>query len=319
MYFVSLFVIASKPAPSFSVHDGGTGRFFDGLDQKVVNPLILAACVLVAMVCRSAPRKPRHKKTHMKTTYITLGIIGALASASTASTTLVNQLLVNFDGSIAGNVYTLGGGEIDNTGTFVGFGNPAVAGGQSDLIGGGTHQGFNFDPTALGALTTQNWVAEIVVTLDSTTGTLPTLIDVQGDLDLRLNGLLEADYWDGVMGNDTIDLLPVESVQFAAAIVWDATATTLTGYVNGNVFVLGPPADGGVFSTPTSTNVSYGYFGRTGFNDRGIDGQLEAVSFSTFTGTFDPQSDLQLSVVPEPSSTALLGLGGLALMLRRRK
>ncbi len=36
------------------------------------------------------------------------------------------------------------------------------------------------------------------------------------------------------------------------------------------------------------------------------------------SGTYDVDS-LTLTQVPEPSSTALLGLGGLALILRRRK
>ena len=42
-------------------------------------------------------------------------------------------------------------------------------------------------------------------------------------------------------------------------------------------------------------------------------------SSTTFDNGFNPTTDPGLVLVPEPSSTALLGLGGLALMLRRRR
>ena len=42
-------------------------------------------------------------------------------------------------------------------------------------------------------------------------------------------------------------------------------------------------------------------------------------SSTTFDNGFNPTTVTGLVLVPEPSSTALLGLGGLALMLRRRR
>jgi hypothetical protein len=48
----------------------------------------------------------------------------------------------------------------------------------------------------------------------------------------------------------------------------------------------------------------------------------DAISFEAFDGATSTGLQLnayQLRSVPEPSSTALLGLGGLALILRRRK
>ena len=42
-------------------------------------------------------------------------------------------------------------------------------------------------------------------------------------------------------------------------------------------------------------------------------------SSTTFDNGFNPTTETGLVLVPEPSSTALLGLGGLALMLRRRR
>ena len=53
-------------------------------------------------------------------------------------------------------------------------------------------------------------------------------------------------------------------------------------------------------------------------NRRGFNGAMDEVRIFTFsTGQFDINDTLH--AVPEPSSTALLGLGGLALILRRRK
>lgn len=56
----------------------------------------------------------------------------------------------------------------------------------------------------------------------------------------------------------------------------------------------------------------------------GVDGiRLTGAQASTgggeFAGGFDEVAFSSVSAVPEPSSTALLGLGGLALILRRRK
>ena len=50
-------------------------------------------------------------------------------------------------------------------------------------------------------------------------------------------------------------------------------------------------------------------------------GQLLGVSFGTTAGTQNEWDNVRLTAVavPEPTTTALLGLGGLALILRRRK
>ncbi|MDB0056282.1 LamG domain-containing protein [Akkermansiaceae bacterium] len=51
-----------------------------------------------------------------------------------------------------------------------------------------------------------------------------------------------------------------------------------------------------------------------------FDGDLDELNLFTFTsGVDDPVAALSYFAVPEPSSKALLGLGGLALMLRRRR
>lgn len=250
---------------------------------------------------------------------MTMVAVAALSSSGFAATTLTQQVLINFDGSISGNTYTLGAGEVDTTGTFTGFGSPAVSGGEADLVGGTTHQGFNFDPASLGALTSQNWIAETRVSFDAFNTGLRTIIDVNGDLDFRINNggsLFEMGYWDGSQFGSQTAALPAIGEFVHVAIVWDAAASSLTGYVDG---VSIGTIDNNAFATPDANNVSFGYFGRNGFDNRGIDGQLDGVAFSTFTGSFDVNTDLQLSAVPEPSGSLLFGLSGLAFIMRRKR
>ena len=230
------------------------------------------------------------------------------------------DLLIRFDGTLSGTTYTLGAGEIDSTGTFAGFGAPVVSGGMADLDGGGTHEGFNFDPTSFGDLTTLNWVVETTLNFDTFGGGQLTAIDVQGDTDFRINNsgtLLEAGYWDGSSFGNQTTALPAADASVHLALVWDATATSLTGYVDGvSIGVI----DNNAFAQPDANNISFGYFGRNGFDNRGIDGQLDAVAFKTFAGSFDPNSDFQLlNAIPEPSSVALLAIAGIGFLRRRQK
>jgi hypothetical protein len=63
---------------------------------------------------------------------------------------------------------------------------------------------------------------------------------------------------------------------------------------------VGTLSTGNAFQTP-STNVGYGFFARTGFMNRAINGKLASVAFSTFTGAFNPASDFQLDLDDAPS------------------
>ena len=72
----------------------------------------------------------------------------------------------------------------------------------------------------------------------------------------------------------------------------------------------------------TDTSYTYGYdstelaTGVTIAGTAGIDMQVGIETFGSGTRAFD---NLEITSVPEPSSAALLGLGGLALLRRRRK
>jgi hypothetical protein len=242
-----------------------------------------------------------------------------LSFMSAASVT--RQVFVLFDGSISGNTYTLGTGEVDTTGTFTGVGNPVVSGGEADLtLNGGelVQQGFEFNPGSIGTLTTTNWVAESLVSFDSFSG-LSTVISVQGDTDFRIANAgtsLEAAYWDGSVLGQVFPAFPATNTPVHLALVWDAAATSLTAYVDG---VSAGTLDNGAFATPDTSYVSFGYFGRSTFEGRAMDGQLDGVAFSTFTGAFDSTSDFQL--IPEPTSVALIAFSAFVTFfsIRRRK
>ena len=73
----------------------------------------------------------------------------------------------------------------------------------------------------------------------------------------------------------------------------------------------------GVAQTGTSTDAPTH---STGYIDQYYTGGLDELRMFTFDpATDDPVAALNLQAVPEPSTTALLGLGSLALILRRRK
>ena len=248
----------------------------------------------------------------------TLLALAAMTGTSQAAT-ITPVLKVNFSGTISGNTYTLGVGELDTTSSFVGNGNPTVSGGKADLAGSVASdpnaQGFEINP---GSIVGSNWVAESRVSFDSFGGGQRTVISVQGDTAFRINNggtLLEANYWDGSTSGTQTTALPTMGTEVHLALVWDAAATSLTAYVNGTAL---PTINNNAYKVPDATNLSFGYFGRDTLVGRGIDGKLDGVAFSTFTGTFDKNSDFQLAV-PEPSSVALLGLGGLLGLLRRRR
>src|SRR5262249_3724290 len=119
-------------------------------------------------------------------------------------------------------------------------------------------------------------------------------------------------YWDG--GNEQINTVadvPAGGYQHVA-MVWDATATKVEAYLNG---VSQGVVDLNAFDV-SSPRVGYGFFAR--FFNRGIDGQLDAVAFSTYDGAFNAATDFQLKAVPEPSSLGLAVLG-LAAALRIAK
>ena len=248
-----------------------------------------------------------------------LALFAVLAAAGNATAATITPVLqIGFDGTLVGTTYTPASGELVTNGTFAANGTPTVGGGTASIDGSvavnASADGFKYSIT-LGSLAGTNWVAEAIFAFDTFGTGQRTLIDVQGDTDFRVNNAgngLQAVYWDGTVAGSTSAALPATGTYLHYALVWDATATSLTAYLGG---VSIGTVNNNAFSTPDLTNISFGYLGRSGNVGRGVDGSLDAVSFGTFTGTFDPTADF---LIPEPSA-ALLGLLGFLPFLRRRR
>jgi hypothetical protein len=236
---------------------------------------------------------------------------GSFVSPAHAAT-VTKQVFVDFSGSLTGTTYTLGPGEVDNSASFRANGGATVSGGIADIPGNTNDaSGFFFNSTALGNLRTQNWITEAVMSLDVPVANQPNVtqpfnhfLDVQGDLFYRFDGnpkVTRFGYWDGATEPTMVSANPLARAYSHVALVWESGMRTLSAYINGAS--QGSVSAANPFEVP-SPNVGYGFFSR--FLNRAIDGKLNAVAFSTFTGTFNPGADFQLPVVPEPSSAALL-------------
>jgi hypothetical protein len=236
---------------------------------------------------------------------------GSLVSSARAAT-VTKQVLVNFSGSLAGTTYTLGPGEIDTSASFKANGGATVSGGVADIPGNTNDaSGFFFNSTALGNLRTQNWITEALMSLDVPVASQPNVtqpfnhfLDVQGDLFYRFDSdpkVTRFGYWDGATEPNQVTANPSAGAYSHVALVWNSGSRTLSAYINGAS--QGSVSAANPFEVP-SPNVGYGFFSR--FLNRAIDGKLNAVAFSTFTGMFNPGADFQLPVVPEPSSAVLL-------------
>ena len=80
--------------------------------------------------------------------------------------------------------------------------------------------------------------------------------------------------------------------------------------------------DDGAAGNPNGTWTQYTSSGTLAAGVRQVEITFDESRTATFGGTVDGYADLvsfSTTVVPEPSSSALLGLGGLALIIRRRK
>lgn len=246
----------------------------------------------------------------MKRTKLLILSAMVLVATSLNAAVLTTQLKIEFNGTASGATYTLGAGEFVNNGTFSAAGTPAVSGGIADLTGGAN--GFFYN-TTLPNIKSGNWVAEAWVDFDSFIAE-GTILGVEGDTNFVTtidSTTLRVVYWDGVNSSFVnVTKPPVNTLQHLA-LVWNGSDTSLTGYVNGVQVAF---SNKNVYLTPDANFISFGYNHRV--NSRGIDGQLSAIAFSTFTGTFDPNSDFVL--IPEPSSLALSS-GFLIMLLAYRR
>jgi hypothetical protein len=263
-------------------------------------------------------------------------LVAALALAAVAdAATVTPQVLVNFNGTLSGPSYTLGAGELDNSFTFGANGSVSITDGVADVPGDTDFtSGFYFSGADLGVgpLTVQNWITEACIWLDVPVASQPDgpapgdndnynhFLDVQGDTFYRFAGdnrpvkVTQFGYWNGMEEPSAVVPDPSAGQWHHAALVWTAATNTLEAFLDD--VSQGSVSSAAAFDV-SSPNIGYGFFSR--FLNRSFDGKLDGVAFSTFTGDFDPDTDFQLSCIPEASSVVLflIALGGLALVRKK--
>lgn len=117
----------------------------------------------------------------------------------------------------------------------------------------------------------------------------------------------------GAAGDDTdgFDALTNESVTISFSETVSITQLDFAGFETGEVFAVGANSIGFADLTSGTTDIY-------DFASPFILAANTQITFAVTSGAIGIEG-MTLEVVPEPSSTALLGLGGLALILRRRK
>ena len=135
---------------------------------------------------------------------------------------------------------------------------------------------------------------ELTIVGDSAT------INVGDNMTIAVNGTAELTFELGATGVSTIDVTNIFDINSGADLFIDGLNYT------------------GGYNTVIDL-VTFGSLGDSTWDSITIDNFLKPGGGEWTTSiNFDGDS-MYLSVVPEPSSTALLGLGGLALMLRRKR
>ena len=218
------------------------------------------------------------------------------------------HVYVDFVGGVSGTAYTLGPREFDTTGTFgAHHGTEQVADGLGVLADadGAGQESFEFDASSFNnngsTFAGTPFVLEAVFTPTGPSGAMAPVMDIGGQCFIRYHDGLSAGSWDGAteVSNNNIQDIPNFGQTHHYAIVYDG-GEIIDYYLDGVAIFQsdnGSPQD-------ITTLISWGNIRHSSVDGgRQLIGQYEAVSFSTFTGTFDPEADF---ILPEgPVSRAL--------------
>ena len=214
----------------------------------------------------------------------TLNITGGTLTASAGN----GNVNIGYNNGATGTLNMSGGTlvAVDLNIGFLGAGTTGIA-----TVSGGT---INLSDDLVLGNGTSTTSGELTIVGDSAT------INVGDNMTIAVNGTAELTFELGATGVSTIDVTNIFDINSGADLFIDGLNYT------------------GGYNTVIDL-VTFGSLGDSTWDSITIDNFLKPGGGEWTTSiNFDGDS-MYLSVVPEPSSTALLGLGGLALMLRRKR
>ena len=242
---------------------------------------------------------------------------------------VVNPLLkIEFKGTLNGTAYTLGPGDVDVTGTFAAIqGTEVLSNGFAILSAASMGQGFSVTNNIVdkGNRPETNFIIETV--FEPTPGTDQGTGQVDGDADIFSIGSIyysAANHSDAIFSlgytsptayrlgldallgtgaNSSGTELPTSGVLNHVALVYilgpGRTNNILRYYLNGKLIVEDVAPDN---AASASLGSVYATFGQavpgSSFIPRGLDGILDSVAYSTFSGVFSPRYNFQISAPP---------------------
>jgi len=230
-----------------------------------------------------------------------------MAAAPTHAATVTNVFTEHFDDA------TLEAGLSNANST-------PISGGIADLNGSNpanTAQGFTFSNTAYDSASgpTVSFIMEAVIPDATTASNLDTLFSFNGFIGIRRDSSANWEIFRGV--GSALFTSPTDGDHVALVFTENDTSDVIEAYVNGTLVA----TLAGSVAASAVNSMGFGLETWSNNRFRGFDGSLDAIAFSTFTGTFDDDSDfvlLNVNVIPTPAALPA-GLGLLALTFLRRK
>jgi len=244
-----------------------------------------------------------------------LSLFAGIANAAD----ITPQLYVTFDGSLSGSNYVAGPGEIINGTVSLKNGTEVLDGGILTTAGG--QEGLHFMPTDSLAgkngededITTTNFVIEGIGRLNAAISTnLQTFFCVQGSVGYRYNPVTATQYWThgptstgwAVVNGVGQPVSDTDMVHYALVYEYvSETECKLSYYVDAVQF-----GDTLVNTTAAGGTAAWGMMfaaePHPSGADRGMPLDMDMIAFSTFTGTFDPDTDFVLPEGPGSPNAA---------------
>jgi len=237
-------------------------------------------------------------------------VLGFILTSTANAADVTPQLYVTFDGSLSGSTYIAGAGEIVNGTLSLKNGTEVLYGGILTTAGG--QEGLHFMPTD--SLASKNAINEDIITTsfviegaakrNAPSAGFQTFFCVYGSVGYRyLSGNpTDTQYWThgptstgwAVVSGDGQPVSDTDMVHYA--LVYEYVSDTeckLSYYVDAVQFgdtLINTTAAGG----ESSRGMMFAGDPHPSATDRGMPLDVDTIAFSTFTGTFNPETDFIL-------------------------